>query len=76
MSRRERHRMTIMIGIKRQELTLVQADECIPLCHYFRPVLVPVAAPCRGKTLTQKRFGLEARVGIGHLSPRLQFKYS
>jgi len=29
MSRRERDRMTIMIGIKRQELTLVQADECI-----------------------------------------------
>jgi hypothetical protein len=27
--------MTIMIGIKRQELTLVQADECIPLCHNF-----------------------------------------
>ena len=23
-------------------------------------------APCRGKTLTQKRFGLEARVGIEH----------
>jgi hypothetical protein len=29
------------------------------------PVLVPVAAPCRGKTLAQKRLRLEARVGIG-----------
>ena len=25
---------------------------------------MPVAASCRGKTLTQKRFDLEARVGI------------
>jgi len=29
------------------------------------PVLVPVTTPYRWKTLTQKRFGLEARVGIG-----------
>jgi len=35
------------------------------------PVLVPIAAPCRGKTLTQKRFSLEARVGIGHFPSRL-----
>ena len=33
------------------------------------PVLMPVLASCRGKTLTQKRFDLEARVGIGHLPP-------
>ena len=29
------------------------------------PVLMPVVASCRGKTLTQKRLCLEARVGIG-----------
>ena len=28
------------------------------------PVSVPVMGLCCGKTLTQKRFGLEARVGI------------
>jgi len=32
------------------------------------PVLMPVVASCRGKALAQKRFSLEARVGIerGH----------
>jgi len=33
------------------------------------PVLMPVVASCRGKTLTQKRLDLEARVGIGLKTP-------
>ena len=38
--------------------------------------MVPIAAPCRGKTLTQKHFDLEARVGIGHIFPPLHLKYA
>jgi hypothetical protein len=33
MSRKERDRMTIMTGIKRQELTLVQASELMRVCY-------------------------------------------
>ena len=33
------------------------------------PVLMPVVASCRGKTWTQKRLCLEARVGIGRIPP-------
>ena len=38
------------------------------------PVLMPVVASCRGKTLTQKRLGLEARVGIGRCMSVFQSK--
>ena len=33
MSRKERDRMTIMTGVKRQELTLVQAGELMAVCY-------------------------------------------
>jgi peptidyl-tRNA hydrolase len=33
MSRRERDRMTIMVGIKQQELTLVQAAQVMDLSY-------------------------------------------
>ena len=39
------------------------------------PVLVPVTASYRGKTLTQKRFGLEARVGIERNQPLQLLRY-
>jgi hypothetical protein len=35
---------------------------------------VSVVTPSPGKILTQWRFGLEARVGIGPISPRLRLK--
>ena len=40
------------------------------------PVLVPVVGLCRGKTLTQMRLDLEARVGIGRLKRRFHGKYA
>jgi len=33
MSRKERDRMTIMTGVQRQELTLVQAGELMAVCY-------------------------------------------
>src|ERR1035437_2494132 len=33
MSRKERDRMTVMTGVKRQELTLVQAGELMAVCY-------------------------------------------
>jgi len=36
------------------------------------PVLMPVEGLCCGKSLTQKRFGLEARVGIAQGKQRFQ----
>ena len=33
MSRKERERLTIMTGVKREELTLVQASELMAVCY-------------------------------------------
>ena len=53
MSRKERDRMTIMTGVKRQELTLVQASELMRVCY-------------RQSKRIWKRYQTDGDVGLVH----------
>ena len=62
MSRKERNRLTIMVGIKRKELTLLEAGQLMAI-SYRQARRVNVNGSVNGFVLSSRFFALRAVVG-------------